>query len=1017
MKRHRLTLAFVVLGLLTTTKVFAKPHFVTEFNTHGTENTEITPSVFENGNDLTFLSTVYSAPPLAAPLPVVSGPGYQTGNDVPAAEDCYDILELEILDIVPVRNACNGANDGILRVSFRGPGLQFIFNWPSLGANSYTVNIPSYSSDNRYVVDIPGFRISDNGETLTVSDTSTTNKQIKTKTITGISEYAAVTLKNALTPQTICSGAAIAPINLECNSIGTGSFSYAWTHAGTGITVAPNSADTCYTTSCAISGATHTNNTDNIAIGTYTVKPYFNFTYTDVNNASQSASCAGAATDVTVTVLPATPASVSLSSQTVCSDATTTDITISTTASASYTWTRNALPTGVTTGNTTTAYTTPNATTSSTLSPGTFNNAGATPQTVTYTITVTYVSGGTTCTGAPTTTEVVVMPTDNPTLTPSGTTTVCSDTDGPSIAVSTGATSGVSYTWTMTTQSTSITTNATATGTISNATGESIPAASYSNSGTSPQTVTYEVIPHYYVGAKICSGSPASVTLTILPKTAPTLFPPKDTICSGVNGQNISITNITSITAASYVWTRTVGGQTTSGTITANPYTISPGSYENTGNTPLTVTYTIYPIYALNGVTCPNTASTVEATIVVLPTTAPTITNGNTTQTVCSGGQVGSINIETNTPADYEWTRTVPSGISVNPSNAPTAGTITGIASGSGSTATFTPTEKFTNTTNAPLTVTYSIVPKYIGADCSTNGVGNAVTASVIVMPTAAPTLAFAGTNPAASATTVCSDATAPALNVSGGTNMASYTWVLNKSNDIAYSGNTSGTIVSGQPIPAAAYENSGTSPQTVTYTVTPIYTSGTLECSANMESSVATITVMPKTAASLTPASQTVCANVSAADLTMSNTVSGVTTISYDWSRDVGTHTSGNVPDGSPIVVGSFPNTGNSPITVTYTITPKYTLGTVTCSANTTTATIKVLPTAAPNITTNPSQTVCSGSSIAGITIGTTAPADYEWTRNTLPVGVSQYPSGATTTGTITGTASAPGSTATFTP
>ncbi|MCP9754772.1 hypothetical protein EGI26_06295 [Lacihabitans sp. CCS-44] len=139
------------------------------------------------------------------------------------------------------------------------------------------------------------------------------------------------------------------------------------------------------------------------------------------------------------------------------------------------------------------------------------------------------------------------------------------------------------------------------------------------------------------------------------------------------------------------------------------------------------------------------------------------------------------------------------------------------------------------------------------------------------------------------------------------------------------------------------------------TYTVTVTNANG---CTA---SASVTATVNALATASATPTTQTVC---SGGAITMI-AITGTGT-SYSWTRDNTTGVTGIASSGSGDISGTLTNTTNSPITVTFSITPNG-----TCNGTPITATVVVNPIPSATAST-PSQSVCSGVNITGITFNT---------------------------------------------
>jgi hypothetical protein len=144
----------------------------------------------------------------------------------------------------------------------------------------------------------------------------------------------------------------------------------------------------------------------------------------------------------------------------------------------------------------------------------------------------------------------------------------------------------------------------------------------------------------------------------------------------------------------------------------------------------------------------------------------------------------------------------------------------------------------------------------------------------------------------------------------------------------------------------------------TGTYTIT---VTGLGSCTSTATTAV---TVNGLATASVTPSSQTICSG--GAITTIAITGTGT---SYTWTRDNTVSVTGIAANGSGDISGSLTNTTEAPITVTFTITP---VG--ACNGTPITATVVVNP--IPTVTAStPSQSICSGTAITGITFNTPPP------------------------------------------
>lgn len=320
------------------------------------------------------------------------------------------------------------------------------------------------------------------------------------------------------------------------------------------------------------------------------------------------------------------------------------------------------------------------------------------------------------------------------------------------------------------------------------------------------------------------------------------------------------------------------------------------------------------------------------------------------TQTICSGDAIADI-IASNTVsgATFNWTRD-------------NTASVTGIAaSGSGSTI----AGSLTNTTSAPVTVTFSITG-------TANGCSDAPQASVITVNPRPVVNAIASE-------TICSGSAITTVNPSGAVANTTFTWARNNTatvTGIAASGN--GTI-------SGALINTTNAPIVVTFTVTPSANG----CTGTPVTFNVTVNPVPTAVASV--AAQTVCSGA-ITPITFSGNVTGTT---FDWTRDNTSAVTGIAASGSGNISGTLTNTTSNPVTVTFTIIPTAN----GCPGTPIIATVTVG--AAPVI-------VCPANiSISNVANTCGAPVTYTATATGIPVpGISYSFSGATT-GSGSGTGS----------
>ncbi|MCW3072317.1 MAG: hypothetical protein JWO44_2207 [Bacteroidetes bacterium] len=215
--------------------------------------------------------------------------------------------------------------------------------------------------------------------------------------------------------------------------------------------------------------------------------------------------------------------------------------------------------------------------------------------------------------------------------------------------------------------------------------------------------------------------------------------------------------------------------------------------------------------------------------------------------------------------------------------------------------------------------------------------------------------------SPVATATptsqTICSGGTT-GINLSSNIGGTTFNWTVSQTNA------TGATAGSGATI-AQALTATGTTPGSVTYTITPVAGG----CTGTPIS--VTITVNPKPVVTATPAAQTICSGNSTS-ISLTSNVVGTT---FSWTVVQSGVTGATAGSGSSIVQ-TLNTSGAATGTATYTIIP--TAG--GCAGNPVNVVITVNP--IPNVTATPTtQTICSGSNTSIALSGTVAGTTFSWT------------------------------------
>ncbi len=340
----------------------------------------------------------------------------------------------------------------------------------------------------------------------------------------------------------------------------------------------------------------------------------------------------------------------------------------------------------------------------------------------------------------------------------------------------------------------------------------------------------------------------------------------------------------------------------------------------NTGTAVQTATITVSSSYTSGGQTC--TGASTSFTITVNPT--PTAVALPESQTICTGSAITSIALSgAVTGTVYNWIRD-------------NTADVTGIAaSGAGDI-----TGTLVNTTNAAITVTFTITPSYINA--GTTCTGTPVTATVLVAPKPILRETYNGVQ-----VTANNDGTDDVGSFAV-CNSTSDNVFLTEITDITNITPTSSVKVEQVIIKTNITINTAADGVYILSTVGPIplgktatlinpLISGSVEIKrrafydANNNNSidanecvgdwvVYNITVNPIPDAVATPAAQSICSGSAITTIVNSSAVGGTT---FSWTRDHTADVTGIAANGTGNISGALTNTTAAPVTVTFTITP----------------------------------------------------------------------------------------------
>jgi len=358
---------------------------------------------------------------------------------------------------------------------------------------------------------------------------------------------------------------------------------------------------------------------------------------------------------------------------------------------------------------------------------------------------------------------------------------------------------------------------------------------------------------------------------------------------------------------------------------------VTGGSGANTASytTPVLNTAGIYfyrCFITQTGVGCgPVISACIPVTVDPIPNAVPTPSS----QSICSGTASSTVVLTSAVPGTtFAWTRTTPAGIT-------TSQPVSGSGDITGAT--------FTNSTSAPVTVTYTITPT---GPAPTFCVGSPVTATVTVSPIPSVT--------SASSKTVCNNtniAYTPTSAVSGTT----FAWSAS-----VITGTVTGYSATGSGAITDVLNNTGTSLATVQYSITPTGPAPTY-CVGSAFNFNAHVEPTPDVIA--TPSTRTFCSGGNTA-ITLTTNVPGTTfyyaapVITPGGSGAVTGWSSRTSPGNTNGINDVLVNTTAAIQTVTYTVYPIIN----GCVGTSITVVITVNP--VPVITSNQEVNVCANAS-----------------------------------------------------
>jgi gliding motility-associated-like protein len=838
---------------------------------------------------------------------------------------------------------CNG--DFVTAINFSGSLAGTVYNWtntaPSIGlAATGTGNIASFQAIN--------------------NNTSVVNATIRVTPVAsgcpGAQKSFTITINptpNVAQPadQTLCSNSNTAAITFGGTVAGT---TYNWTNNNTTIGLA--SGGTGNIPSFAASGNAGTVNT-----ATITVTPSFN-------------GCPGTPKTFTITANPM-PGVIQPADQNLCSGNFTSAINFSgPVAGTLYSWTNNAPSIGL-------------------AASGTGNIASfqaiSSSSTITATITVVPSVGG--CTAPSKTFTITVNPT--PDVVKPADQALCDNSNTAAILFS-GAVPGTIYNWTNNNATIGLATSGTG----------NIPSFTANSNGPAINTATITVTPVF----NGCPGTPKTFTITVDPM--PGVIQPADqNLCSGNFTAAVNFSG--PVAGTMYTWTNNAPSIGLAASGTGNIASFQPVA----GGSTITATITVTP--SINGCTAPPKTFTITVNPtpdVVKPADQALCDNSNTAAVTFSGAVSGTT---------YNWTNNNTS-IGLAATGAGNIPSFTANSNGPAiNTATITVTPVFNGCPGTPKTFTITVDPmpavvqpadqslcsgnftaavNFSGPVAGTmyswtnnapsiglaaNGTGNiasfqpiaggsTVTATITVTPsingcTAPPKTFTITVNPTPDVVkpadqALCDNSNTAAIIFNGAVSGTTYNW-SNNNTSIGLAATGTGNI------PSFAASSNGTTVNTATITVTPVFNG----CPGTAKTFTITVDPMP---AVVQPADQSLCSGTATAAVNFSGPVAGTM---YNWTNN--NPSIGLAANGTGNIASFQPIAGGSTVIATITVTPSIN----GCTAPPKTFTITVNPT--PDVAKPADQTLCDNSNTAAITFsGTVSGTTYNWSNNNTTIGLA---------------------------
>lgn len=431
-------------------------------------------------------------------------------------------------------------------------------------------------------------------------------------------------------------------------------------------------------------------------------------------------------------------------------------------------------------------------------------------------------------------------------------------------------------------------------------------------------TAAQTVIYNVTPTANGCAGTTQTVTVLVNPN--PTLSNLTGlTICSG---QPVNLPLTSNVSGVTYSWIAQNNTDVTGESTTAQTTSTINNVLINNSTSDQTVTYTVTP--SANG--CSGSSQLI--TVIVKPTPVLTSTNS---LTLCSGQLVNLSLTSSIVGTSFQWSATSNANVQGENTNPQTSSFIN---------------DSLVNTTSIAQIVNYTVNPSYNGCN------GPSQTVQVTVNPS--PVINSSAT------VTICSG-NSVGLNLSSSIPGTSFTWQAAATNTVTGESTSLQTSAAINDV----LSTNQTTEQLVLYTVTPIVNG----CTG--PSQVVTVTVKPTP--SLTGLAPLAICSGSSLSINLNATISGTT---YSWSAQSNSGVTGESTNiqNSAIIADALTNTTTTTQQVVYSITPSFN----GCFGAAQQLTVTVAP--IPVLTSNLTNTICSGSAVNLNLTSNVSGATFTW-------------------------------------